>query len=320
MMNLKIFKGYERFDDHYPTEAVKYALENKEEAIPELLEILEYTLSDVENLSKTPKYLIHFPAIYLLAYFQEKRAYEGIIKIASLPDEQIFNLLGDAVTEDFKNILASVCDGNLEPIKGVIENSSLDDYVRIEALGSLLILLKNGVVSREELVFYFKELINGELEVDYSCVWDTLPRCCSLIHPAGLKDDIEKAVEDGKVLDIIADLDFVNDQLKRPVKEVLDELKENIEYSFISEEDVCSLARWVGGFDYEYDDDDDDDDCMLDENWMFDDGVMRSYVNQRKDREILMNVPFVRETFVGRNDPCPCGSGKKYKKCCLGKE
>ncbi len=23
---------------------------------------------------------------------------------------------------------------------------------------------------------------------------------------------------------------------------------------------------------------------------------------------------------IGRNDPCPCGSGKKYKKCCLGKE
>jgi uncharacterized protein YecA (UPF0149 family) len=22
------------------------------------------------------------------------------------------------------------------------------------------------------------------------------------------------------------------------------------------------------------------------------------------------------EPRVGRNDPCPCGSGKKYKKCC----
>jgi uncharacterized protein len=22
---------------------------------------------------------------------------------------------------------------------------------------------------------------------------------------------------------------------------------------------------------------------------------------------------------IGRNDPCPCGSGRKYKKCCLGK-
>lgn len=23
---------------------------------------------------------------------------------------------------------------------------------------------------------------------------------------------------------------------------------------------------------------------------------------------------------IGRNQPCPCGSGKKYKKCCLEKE
>ena len=29
-------------------------------------------------------------------------------------------------------------------------------------------------------------------------------------------------------------------------------------------------------------------------------------------------TPFINETArVGRNDPCPCGSGKKYKKCCL---
>ena len=21
---------------------------------------------------------------------------------------------------------------------------------------------------------------------------------------------------------------------------------------------------------------------------------------------------------IGRNDPCPCGSGKKYKHCCIG--
>ncbi|TYR97065.1 hypothetical protein FZC84_19735 [Rossellomorea vietnamensis] len=27
--------------------------------------------------------------------------------------------------------------------------------------------------------------------------------------------------------------------------------------------------------------------------------------------------PIVKEDKVGRNDPCPCGSGKKYKKCCL---
>ncbi|MEZ4525867.1 MAG: SEC-C metal-binding domain-containing protein [Desulfobacterales bacterium] len=30
--------------------------------------------------------------------------------------------------------------------------------------------------------------------------------------------------------------------------------------------------------------------------------------------------PVRREKKIGRNDPCPCGSGKKYKKCCLMKE
>jgi SWIM/SEC-C metal-binding protein len=36
------------------------------------------------------------------------------------------------------------------------------------------------------------------------------------------------------------------------------------------------------------------------------------------DLEILLN-PLKRriaEKKVGRNEPCPCGSGKKYKKCC----
>jgi hypothetical protein len=26
------------------------------------------------------------------------------------------------------------------------------------------------------------------------------------------------------------------------------------------------------------------------------------------------------EPILGRNDPCHCGSGKKYKQCCLGKD
>lgn len=30
--------------------------------------------------------------------------------------------------------------------------------------------------------------------------------------------------------------------------------------------------------------------------------------------------PVVKGERIGRNDPCPCGSGKKYKHCCLGKE
>jgi hypothetical protein len=31
----------------------------------------------------------------------------------------------------------------------------------------------------------------------------------------------------------------------------------------------------------------------------------------------LIPQPIINEEKIGRNDPCPCGSGKKYKKCCL---
>ena len=36
------------------------------------------------------------------------------------------------------------------------------------------------------------------------------------------------------------------------------------------------------------------------------------------DLELLLNPPktVIAEKKVGRNEPCPCGSGKKYKKCC----
>ena len=36
----------------------------------------------------------------------------------------------------------------------------------------------------------------------------------------------------------------------------------------------------------------------------------------------IMNKPVLsigRVTKIGRNEKCPCGSGKKYKKCCMGK-
>lgn len=36
-----------------------------------------------------------------------------------------------------------------------------------------------------------------------------------------------------------------------------------------------------------------------------------------EDGELIGETPTVREEpKIGRNDPCPCGSGKKFKKCC----
>jgi uncharacterized protein len=51
-------------------------------------------------------------------------------------------------------------------------------------------------------------------------------------------------------------------------------------------------------------------------------GLMNAYEYFRNEREgdleVDAPVPRRNASKVGRNDPCPCGSGKKYKKCCGG--
>ena len=39
------------------------------------------------------------------------------------------------------------------------------------------------------------------------------------------------------------------------------------------------------------------------------------HYNQAADGAVT--APKKAKAQVGRNDPCPCGSGKKYKKCCM---
>lgn len=41
-------------------------------------------------------------------------------------------------------------------------------------------------------------------------------------------------------------------------------------------------------------------------------------LNVEVERGFIPQSAIVNETNrVGRNDPCPCGSGKKFKKCCI---
>ncbi len=57
------------------------------------------------------------------------------------------------------------------------------------------------------------------------------------------------------------------------------------------------------------DDDDDDDDDEYDDDEYDDDYETFNNVSHRR-------FAVVNKKKVGRNEPCPCGSGKKYKHCC----
>jgi uncharacterized protein len=45
--------------------------------------------------------------------------------------------------------------------------------------------------------------------------------------------------------------------------------------------------------------------------------ALGAYVTELFDLFASARVPVIAKPKAGRNEPCPCGSGKKYKKCCL---
>jgi len=53
-------------------------------------------------------------------------------------------------------------------------------------------------------------------------------------------------------------------------------------------------------------------------NWEYKIEITPDQPENIDDLEILLNWPKPQEAEkkVGRNEPCPCGSGNKYKKCC----
>ena len=66
--------------------------------------------------------------------------------------------------------------------------------------------------------------------------------------------------------------------------------------------------------------DSDEETDLDDDEWDDEEGLDEDHDGDGFDEDRYALRPFRREDpRVGRNDPCPCGSGKKYKKCCGSK-
>ena len=107
------------------------------------------------------------------------------------------------------------------------------------------------------------------------------------------------------LLEMAGFLDGINDSLVEP--NPIEELEEDTKVSLAFDKKklymnmVDAKADWL----YEL--------PMWDD--IFDKETKRElYLEQKKSGTVVVGKK------VGRNDPCPCGSGKKYKKCCMNKE
>ncbi|HEY73154.1 MAG: DUF1186 domain-containing protein [Chloroflexi bacterium] len=260
----------------FPREALQEAIAQREQITPELLKILEYARKNTKELLAVG-YMTHIYALYLLAQFREQRAYPLIVDFFSIPGEVTLDVTGDVVTEDLSRILASVCGGDTSLIKSLAENERANEFVRDAALEALLVLAAIGEMSREEVVTYYQSLF-AKFERTPSIIWSGLVGCCTDLYPEEVMDDIEQAFDDGLVSKMFIDLEWVRENLAAGKEKALERLKSDRRKTLI--DDTIKEMEWWACF---------------------------------RPPEPPRN-PLKKKTR--RNDPCPCGSGKKYKKCC----
>jgi hypothetical protein len=279
----EILKEMELNTGVFARRAVQEAIAGREQITPALLQTLVYAKQNAEQMVDRANYIAHIYAMYLLAQFRERRAYPLIADFFSIPGEITMDLAGDVVTEDLDRILASVSHGDTSLMQDLVEDGSANEYVRNAALRGMLVLVAQGETPRDEVVAYYQSLFQGRLAREYSYVWDGLVSCCTVLHPAEVMEDIEQAFEDGLIDEWSIRIDDVSEQLTRSRQSVLADLKNDQRLTLI--EDTVSEMEWWACF-------------------------------RPPGRHSGARTPGQEKTKVGRNAPCPCGSGRKYKRCC----
>jgi len=230
-----------------PREAIEAAIAKREQITPFLLNILEDATHRIEEIIEHDNYQAHLYALYLLAQFRETSAFPLLIQLISYPGEIPHSILGDVLTEDLSRILASVCGGDIIPLKALIENSSLNEYVRAAAQTSLVTLVGCGLKTRTEILGYFKLLFHSKLEKKPSYVWDNLITCCCDLYPEEVYSEIRQAFSEGLVDPCFISLEDVGGILSERKEHYLFRLFQNAE---LIEDTLAEMEKWLSSFPY----------------------------------------------------------------------
>ena len=149
--------------DRQPREALMAADAQREALTEPLLRAVERGISDPAGTPPGEGMLFSF-ATYLLAKWREPRAYPLFIRWLSLPGEGAFDLGADTVTQDGARFLASVCAGDIQPIKGLILNRNANEFCRGQAIEALATLAAWRELTHKDVTEYFLWLAHEGLE------------------------------------------------------------------------------------------------------------------------------------------------------------
>jgi hypothetical protein len=286
-----------------PVDAIAAARANRAAMVPVFIRMIERFVAgsdDVENVGAL------FLIFHLLGEWREKSAYRPLAALLRLPTYELDDILGDAVPETCHRVIAAVFDGDPAPVYEIIRDRDADELVRSRLCEALAMVTLRGELSREETAQFLRSCFS-ELEPQAQCfLWEAWENAIAMLGLVELAPVVKQAYDRGFI-----------DPKERTYADFERDLQQTVsggpppdwhrpgEFELFGDA-VEELSTWA------YSDADEDSD---EDEWEPRERIPPERMLWSPDEGPAVN-PY---KGVGRNDPCPCGSGKKFKKCCLGK-
>ena len=300
--------------DGLPGVAVGMCLVRIDESGPALRAALERAANG-ESLTTREENLFFF-GLFVLGGRRDEQSFPALLRFLRRPNAEIDRLLGDAVTESLGKIVSGMYNGDLDALFGLIVDPALDEFLRSELLAAAAFLAWAGRIERDRFAAFLAHFYAERLAEEGEYVWVEWAEAIARLNLRELVPLVERARAEGLLSEDLEPEDFEEDLAlaeKAPddiarfehsayMEDVLVEL-EHLERLWTRRDpDLPESAEA---------DDELGEDLGVDDDPDFDDFIGAD------ELDILSSTP-ASNPFrdVGRNDPCPCGSGKKFKRCC----
>lgn len=279
---------------HFPTKAFQTILDHPEEAKPYLYEALDRAIREGEDMPRD--YLLVFYAFPLLANMKDTDAFERIVTISALPDETASYILEDFITDDLDRFLYSTYNGQKELLEQAIKTPESSEYARGSILRAVMQLCEDQKIERDWCVRLLKEVTELDLP-EKDLLYTTAAEMICDYHYWELLPCVQRLFAEDKIEVQMAG------SYEDYVDAMFDYRPSHRETGYYS---ITELKSWG----------------MWEKEWMPNQAVTEQQRAEAFEKMIkadeYQSMP-IQKMKLGRNDACPCGSGKKYKKCCLQK-
>ena len=242
-----------------------------------------YEMCDENNFS------LH--ALYVLSSLRAEEALNTLFLMMSQDEERLEFWFGDLITEEFWQYLYWVGQNRLDSLKTFFFTPGIYVFVRSSISETIMQIALHQPERKQEMVGWYVDVIERLLDnIDNDEIFDSfllecLVRDFMVIGNMDVLPLIERCIATEEI-DVreVGTIDKIKKALQ--TEEIADIYHRTL-YSNI-DEFYDEWEKWETGY----------------------------YANRYQPDYQPEIKPYIAPPKVGRNDPCPCGSGKKYKKCC----